>query len=262
MGTTTLSWLHRPSQNRLGAPLWLFGILAVSVLLFWKLAEDVAGREWIVSFDRGVAASLHAQAPGLATSAFTAVTHLGSALVLVPMTVVAMLALIRSHRRAQAVVMGVAVAGGEALNTALKLAFERQRPSFADSLGTAAGFSFPSGHAMVSLVVYGALAYYVSAAIRARWAKVLVVLSGLGLILAIGFSRIYLGVHYPSDVLAGYSAGLAWLMVCALTMLGVSRRGGRPAEGDRFRPTTQLHRADPPARAVTRGIRSRRPSPM
>ncbi len=221
---TTSPWMRHGSSMWLGPHLWLFGILAASVLLFSKLAEDVADREWIVFLDRGVAASVHAQATGLATGALTVVTHLGSALVLVPVTLVAILTLVRCHRPVHAALMGAALAGGEALNTTLKLAFARPRPSFTDPLATAAGFSFPSGHAMVSLVVYGALAFVVATAVSPRWAKGLVIFLASALILAIGFSRVYLGVHYPSDVVAGYSAGLAWLMVCALTLLGSSRR--------------------------------------
>lgn len=228
-----------------GPAAWLFGVFAASILLFTKLAEDVADHEWIVPLDRGVAALLHAHASALLTSALTAVTTLGSALVLVPITIAAVLELIRRHRRAHAVLMGAALTGAEALNTTLKLAFARPRPSFADPLASAAGFSFPSGHAMVSLVVYGALAFVVSATVRSRRAKGLIVLSALMLILAIGFSRVYLGVHFPSDVLAGYSAGLAWLMVCcALTLIGTSRRRGRRASTE-VPPATRRRLAAP-----------------
>ncbi|MEJ7657007.1 MAG: phosphatase PAP2 family protein, partial [Thermoleophilaceae bacterium] len=194
----TPPWTPHASAIWLGPRLWLLGVLAASILLFSKLAEDVAGHEWIASLDRAVAASLHAQTTALGAGVFTVVTYLGSALVLVPVTALAILTLVRCARRAHAVFMGAALAGGEALNTTLKLAFGRPRPSFADPLATAAGFSFPSGHAMVSIVAYGALAFVASAAARSRWAKGLVVLSALVLILAIGFSRIYLGVHYPS----------------------------------------------------------------
>ena len=79
--------------------------------------------------------------------------------------------------------------------------------------------------------MYGALAYFLAAALRARWAKALVLLSGLVLVLAIGFSRVYLGVHYPSDVLAGYSAGLAWLMICALLVRDRAQRSGTDEDG-------------------------------
>jgi membrane-associated phospholipid phosphatase len=106
---------------------------------------------------------------------------------------------------------------------ALKAAFERPRPAFSDPIATASGFSFPSGHAMVSLTVYGALAFVIVATTKSRRARVLVLATAAALVLAIGFSRLYLGVHYVSDVLAAYGAGIAWLMLCGLGLLGALR---------------------------------------
>ncbi len=218
---TAQSLRRRISPDRLGAAPWLFGVLAASVLLFAKLAEGVAERERLVSLDGEVAASLHAHVNGLLTGAFSAVTRLGSAQVLVPIILLAILFLVRRQRRAHAAFVAAALAGSEALNLGLKAAFARPRPSFAGPLATAAGFAFPSGHAMVSFAVYGALAVVIlstpSSRYRPRgWSS----FSALALVLAIGASRIYLGVHYFSDVAAGYSAGLAWLVVCALTVVG------------------------------------------
>ena len=107
----------------------------------------------------------------------------------------------------------ITVAGGGLLNLLLKNFFERERPNI-HSMIEADGFSFPSGHSMGSMTYYGFLGYLILRSKRNPLSKV-----GLGIllcliILLIGISRIYLGVHYPSDVLAGYAAGLAWLVVC------------------------------------------------
>jgi undecaprenyl-diphosphatase len=99
-----------------------------------------------------------------------------------------------------------AVAGSAVLNHLLKVLFARPRPHFEHPLLVETSYSFPSGHAMESFVVYGMLAYFAVLALRSwesRGAALLVVL--------IGFSRMYLGVHYLSDVLAGYAAGGVWL---------------------------------------------------
>jgi membrane-associated phospholipid phosphatase len=200
----------------------LFGVLAASSLMFAWLAVGVAGGGPIVGVDNAVAAWLHAHASGLATGVLSTVTQLGGASVLLMITVFAAVALLLRRRLAHAALMGAALAGGEALNMALKAAFERPRPQFSDPLATAAGFSFPSGHAMVSLTVYGALAFVIAAGLGSRWARVVVLGSALALVIAIGFSRVYLGVHYVSDVVAAYCAGLAWLMVCTLGLLGAS----------------------------------------
>jgi membrane-associated phospholipid phosphatase len=202
----------------------ILGTLAASTLLFSKLAEDVAAGEPIVSFDRTVAAGLHTHSTDLATALMSAVTQLGGTQALLAVTLAAALALIAKGRLAHAALMGAALAGGEVLNLALKAAFERPRPSFQEPLATAAGYSFPSGHAMVSLTVYGALAFVIATSVKSRRARGAILASALALVLAIGFSRIYLGVHYVSDVLAAYAAGAAWLSVCSLTLLSLERR--------------------------------------
>jgi membrane-associated phospholipid phosphatase len=205
----------------------LLGTLAASTLLFSQLAVNVADGGPIVSLDGAVAAWLHTHATEPATAVLSAVTQLGGATVLLAVTLAAAAALVLARRIAHAALMGAALAGGEALNAALKATFERPRPSFADPMATAAGFSFPSGHAMVSLTVYGALAFVIAASITSRRAQLLVLATAAAVVLAIGFSRLYLGVHYVSDVLAAYGAGLAWLMLCGLTLLGASRLRAR-----------------------------------
>ena len=193
----------------------------------------------IVSFDRAVAGWLHAHETGFATDVVSTVTQLGGATVLLAITLVASVALVLARRFAHAALMGAALAGGEALNMALKAAFERPRPAFSDPIATASGFSFPSGHAMVSLTVYGALAFVILATTKSRRARVLVLATAAALVLAIGFSRLYLGVHYVSDVLAAYGAGVAWLMLCGLTLVGASRlRTGPSRLEPAVEPTT------------------------
>ena len=217
----------------------MVGTLAVSGLLFSMLAVDVATGAPIVSFDRAVAGWLHTHETGFATDVVSTVTQLGGATVLLAITLVASLALVLARRFAQAALMGAALAGGEALNMALKAAFERPRPAFPDPIATASGFSFPSGHAMVSLTVYGALAFVILATTKSRRARVLVLATAAALVLAIGFSRLYLGVHYVSDVLAAYGAGVAWLMLCGLTLVGASRlRTGPSRLEPAVEPTT------------------------
>jgi membrane-associated phospholipid phosphatase len=219
----------------------LASALALSVLLFCLLAVGIVTGGPIVSVDGAVALWLHTHATGFATEVQSAVTQLGGASVLLAVTLVAVVALLVRRRMAHAALMGAALAGGEGLNMALKAAFERPRPSFSDPIATAAGFSFPSGHAMVALTVYGALAFVIAAGTRSRRARAFVYAAAAVLVLAIGFSRIYLGVHYLSDVLAAYGAGLAWLMLCGLTLLGASR------------PSTRRSRVQPALAPTTAG---------
>lgn len=105
------------------------------------------------------------------------------------------------------------VIGGALLNYVLKLSFHRARPSINDFVD-AVGFSFPSGHAMGSMIFYGAASYFILKSQRNKNLKIIfTLLSGL-FIFMIGVSRVYLNAHYPSDVIAGYLAGFSWLCFC------------------------------------------------
>jgi undecaprenyl-diphosphatase len=119
------------------------------------------------------------------------------------------------------------------LTTVLKSVFQRSRPELVESGYQASFYSFPSGHATVAVGFYGMLTLVLAYRLRgkARWAMAV---SGILLVLLIGFSRLYLGVHYPTDVLAGYLAALLWLVcVGAVYALWLSVRGLRAAESSR-----------------------------
>lgn len=126
----------------------------------------------------------------------------------------------------------VATAGGGALTMLLKEIFERARPGY--HLLQAPGYSFPSGHSSISMCLFGSLAYLLYKSAIPRWHKILGIATCGLLILAIGFSRLYLGVHFPSDVIAGYVAGGIWLTGCLFAYRNLSRQ--KPA--DQF-PTTE-----------------------
>ena len=119
------------------------------------------------------------------------------------------------RRGISAVLLPVATIGGMVLTTVLKAVFERDRPELFDSGYTASFYSFPSGHATIAVGFYGMLTFLVAMRLRGlrRW---MVVALGTLLVLLIGFSRLYLGVHYPTDVLAGYLAAPLWISAIAL----------------------------------------------
>jgi undecaprenyl-diphosphatase len=132
--------------------------------------------------------------------------------------------LVRGHR-AEALFVAVAIGGSVALNGTLKVVVERPRPvlPWAHVLPD---YSFPSGHTMNSLVFYLAIALVVWATYGKRPGALAVVLA-LAIAVAIGFSRIYLGYHYLSDVVAGLAAGIAWLLVVALAFETIPRSWAR-----------------------------------
>jgi membrane-associated phospholipid phosphatase len=180
-------------------------------LAFTTLLLSMSGGA-IIGLDRWVAASLHAQVTPAAAAVMHVVTQLGSTAVLVLVTALAAVVLLRLGRRGDAAFVVVALAGAEALTWSLKAVFQRERPSFADPVATASSFSYPSGHALISLAVYGGLAYLLLGSLRSARARNLCLGFAALVVAAIGFSRLYLGVHYLSDVLAGYAFAFAWLV--------------------------------------------------
>jgi len=126
-------------------------------------------------------------------------------------------------------VLAVTCGGGAALNGVLKLVFHRARPTFATEFHVRS-WSFPSGHAMDSLVVYGLFGYWLGR--RFPHMRRFIAIVTAALVLTIGFARIYLGVHYLSDVLAGFSAGVIWLIVCVTGYDFAERRRVGPAGPD------------------------------
>ena len=234
-----LRWLLR--RLTLGQYLGLHltaGLLAAvgCVWLFGGLAEDLLTNDPIVRLDRSVAQALHDAATPATTTAFLIVTALGSleAVALLGLAVAAYYG--RKRRWLHVQVWITVLLGGFALNQLLKVFFARPRPVFEDPLVLESTYSFPSGHAMESMVMYGMLAYFAVRALSTWRARTAVVFGAAVLVLLIGFSRMYLGVHYLSDVAAGYAAGGAWLSACITGMEVVLDRRNR-SKGARRKPS-------------------------
>jgi membrane-associated phospholipid phosphatase len=169
------------------------------------------GRE----MDGAVAAVLHEHAcsnPVVAEAACV-VTAMGSAWAIGVIAVVVGVALARWRRFDLLACWLIGLAGGGVFREALKQLFQRPRPAFPDPLVVERGMSFPSGHALGSVVCFGLLAYFVLLAGCSRRTGLAAVGGVVVLVSAVGLSRLYIGAHYPTDVLAGYAAGLGWLAV-------------------------------------------------
>jgi membrane-associated phospholipid phosphatase len=169
--------------------------------------------EAIVGVDDSVAATLHSLVTPPATVVLEVVTALGSTLALAAVVIVAAAWLVWSGARSDAKLVLATFAGAEALTWSLKAVFHRERPVFDDPIATASSFSYPSGHALVSVAVYGVIAYVFLGRLRRPGARAACLATSALLVAAIGFSRLYLGVHYLSDVLAGFSVGASWLIL-------------------------------------------------
>ncbi len=152
-----------------------------------------------------------------ATLFFLAFTHIGGPIGLAVIALGVAVLLFEQRHRGLSLYVTVTGSMSGVLNLLLKEIFARTRPDLAEALRRATGYSFPSGHAMGSMVVFGSLAYVV-ARVHGRWrprsATIAVLLSS---IVAVGLSRVYLGVHWISDIAAGYVAGMVWLVVATVT---------------------------------------------
>ncbi|HEY0305326.1 MAG TPA: phosphatase PAP2 family protein [Longimicrobiales bacterium] len=185
-------------------------VAAVGVGIFAGIAEGV--EEGVTqSFDESVLHWFATHRTPFLDEAMLEITTLGAGLVLVMIVLIASVFLWQTQHKWSTYLLLLATLGGKLLNTSLKLFYDRPRPSVVESLTDVHSTSFPSGHAMSSMVVYGSVAYLVGRLEPGKQLKWTTwIIAGI-VILAIGLSRMYLGVHYPSDVVAGFIAGLAWV---------------------------------------------------
>ena len=152
------------------------------------------------------------------------ITGLGSTIVLVMVTAVTIVYLLLIGRWRTALMVLIAVGGGQILSSLLKLGIDRPRPDLVSHLAEVQTLSFPSGHAMMSAVTYLTLGSMLAGIVPGRATKIYVLGVAVLLTLMVGVSRVYLGVHWPSDVLAGWCAGFAWAMLCWLVARHFFRR--------------------------------------
>ena len=216
------------SFEYLGVQALLGLALALALVGFLVLSRDVMTGSPLTLFDQQLAEAL-SQVPGPNTrAAMEVMTMIGSGWVLGLIALVTAVFLLRRRQKVLATGLVVAMIGGGILNQALKAVYRRPRPFHHHS------WSFPSGHAMESLITAGMLWYLAETLLPRRAARLI----GAGLflmVLFIGTSRLVLGWHYFSDVIAGYAAGLVWVTACIsateIARRGDEARGGRPAPG-------------------------------
>jgi undecaprenyl-diphosphatase len=206
-----------------------FGIGAFLLLgaLFIAIAEDVATGDPIVRMDQSIAAWLHGHGGRTLTRFMLGVTHLHSMAGVWAMSLVFAAYLAWKRAWYWLLTLVLTLGGGMLLNTLYKHAFERARPSWDNPLLTLTSYSFPSGHTAGATLFYGLLAAYLVTRSRDPLARTLYVAGAVLMVALVGFSRMYLGVHYLTDVLAAACASGAWLALCLLGVRHFNRR--RPA---------------------------------
>lgn len=222
------------------------GAIALLVLAggFLTLLNAVLERDGIASWDHPVLGLAIQSRTGPLNGFFETITQLGAGPGLVAVSLaVAALAMWRLRSIWPGVLVLVTLVGAELVSTTAKVLIQRARPPHGYWLANASGYAYPSGHTLLSVSTYGVLAFVGWCLVRSLWARLTVALAAAAMVAAIGVSRIYLGVHWLTDVLGGLLVGLGWLtLVMIATGIGHHPPFRRSVRSLRSR----LHRSRPP----------------
>ena len=211
----------------LGLQLGLGALLLVAAAgIFGAIAEDVATGDHLTLLDLDIAQWLHQRAtPGM-TRWMLGITSLHSTLAISCYALVAAALAYSKRDWRRLATLFVCVGGGLALNVMMKFAFHRARPVFEQPLLTLSSYSFPSGHVAASTIFYGlGVAWVYTRTRKAHWRLLALVAAALAIAL-VAYSRMYLGVHYFSDVAAAFAEGIAWLALCLTALATFWREAG------------------------------------
>jgi membrane-associated phospholipid phosphatase len=201
-------------------------VAAGATWIFAALLDAVFDKATMVRWDLAMADQIHRTVTPLGTQIFGWITRVGSPNSMTWMTIVVCLLLLASKRFLLAIVWIATVAGGASLEIILKSVVHRTRPEYAGHYLASGSYSFPSGHATLSFLGVAMLLYtlIVTRRLNDRRIRIAFITFGSVWVLLVGISRVYLGVHFPSDVLGGYTIAAAWFTTCVTLTNIVSRR--------------------------------------
>ena len=199
-------------------------VLLAAAAGFGAIAEDVVNAEAITLLDVRLANWLHVHATPAFTQLMLVLTEIHGVAGITILTLLLCAWLTGQRHHQWVLATACTVGGGMLLNVAMKYAFHRARPHFDDPLLTLSTYSFPSGHTTGSTLFYGVLACYLCSRVRQWQVRAPIILAAVLMIALVGLSRMYLGVHYLSDVLAAVTEGSAWLALTVTTLSTLRRR--------------------------------------
>lgn len=206
-------------------------VAMASIVFFAWLADEVLEGE-TRHFDDVTRAAVHTLASPPLTTAMRGISFLGSALFLTIATIVVVLVFAFRKWGREAWLLAITMIGASFLNTTLKLAFARPRPVPFFDLTAPETYSFPSGHSLASFCFFAGLAAILSGRIKRRRTRIIIWIAAATMFLLIGLSRIYLGVHYTTDVIAGFAGALIWILVVRFVELQLARMKKRRQSTD------------------------------
>ena len=226
------AFLRVPMRSMLEARTLIALFIAVSAILFFAAFVDRVVKGDTRAFDESVLLAFRDRnnpaytiGPAWLQIMFRDITSLGGYAVVMLISLAVMGYLLMDGKHGAALWVLASVGGGAVLSNLLKLAIERPRPDLVARLVEVNTTSFPSGHATLAAVTYLTLGALLSRFEARRRAKIYVLTVAVGLTFLVGVSRIYLGVHWPTDVLAGWCVGAAWALLCWRIALALQRSG-------------------------------------
>lgn len=195
-----------------GLPLTIFGLCFFYILvLFLSVVQDFITADIIIQADERINTLLYVFRNATAVKTFIWITLLGESWTIIVFILLTSIFLFLANKKWHILGLWLATIGSEGFTYLAKIIFQRSRPLNSVLLETSA--SFPSGHATIAVSFYGFIVYLLIKKMKKKRYRILTTLSGIILALLIGFSRLYLGVHYTSDIWAGYLVGLLWLII-------------------------------------------------
>ena len=201
----------------------LFLIIIASGSAFLKLSEEILSKESIVGIDQAVANWIYTLRSPFLNDVMKVITSLGSVWAVLGILVVLAFVLYFLKKEKYIIPVVISLITSIGFSTVVKILLARPRPIIDNALVIETSYSFPSGHTLIAITFYGILVIYLCMYVKSNVAKVFSILFGILIILAVGFSRIYLGVHWPSDVLASLLLGIGWLAFIMLVLEYKSR---------------------------------------
>ena len=198
-------------RKLLGALLLVgFAVTLVTTFGLVELHDEIL-KSTFQQHDHAIQAWVHTFTRPSLTILMRTLTFIGSPFMLAPSVALAAALLWYTRQKDDAVLVAAAALGGIVIDEGLKLHFKRLRPDVPWAFIHEHSFSFPSGHSVLAIVMYGIIVYKTQDKLHPRWAKATLMIAAFLMVIGIGLSRVYLGVHYPSDVLGGYFVGAVWL---------------------------------------------------
>ncbi len=202
-------------------------VAAVGTLIFFSWLTDEVLEGDSVHFDEVTRAAVHQLASPAMTKVMRFLSFVGSTIMLTIGSAIVVIWFSTKKWGREAKLFAITMVGAALLNVTLKLSFKRARPTPFFNLTAPESYSFPSGHSLASACFFGALAAILTARIKRKRVRVIVWIICTLMFLSIGFSRIYLGVHHTTDVIAGFSAALIWILVVRFVEMQLARRRRR-----------------------------------